>query len=133
MVETLILRKKVKGHNKWVTLITTPIDNSNIIISRSRDKSILVRNLTKESIDNKEGLNYDVAKSHLTGHSHSSRMSSFIPMASSSYRAPRNQHCAYGISMLESPSDTLSTTPRTFSTLLFLPTTNKSSRHPATN
>lgn len=64
MAETLVLRGTMKGHSNWVTSISCPIDNSDMIISASRDKSILVWNLTKE-----EGT-YGVPKRRLTGHAH---------------------------------------------------------------
>jgi guanine nucleotide-binding protein subunit beta-2-like 1 protein len=47
-----------------VTAIATPIDNSDIIVSASRDKSIILWNLTKEE------KTYGVPRRRLTGHSH---------------------------------------------------------------
>jgi len=70
MAETLVLRGTMKGHDNWVTSIATPIDNSDMIISGSRDKSILVWHLTKETTGGEEGGAYGVAKRRLTGHSH---------------------------------------------------------------
>ncbi|KAI3842518.1 hypothetical protein MKX03_034384 [Papaver bracteatum] len=60
MAETLILHGTLVGHNDMVTAIACPIDNPNMIVSSSRDKSILVWTLNK-----KEG-NYGVPKFQLT-------------------------------------------------------------------
>ncbi|MCL7023952.1 hypothetical protein MKW94_006204 [Papaver nudicaule] len=64
MAETLVLRGTLVGHDDMVTAIACPIDNSDMIVSSSRDKSILVWNLTKQ------GENYGVPKRRLTGHGH---------------------------------------------------------------
>ncbi|MCL7031322.1 hypothetical protein MKW94_020149 [Papaver nudicaule] len=64
MPETLFLRGTLVGHNDMVTAIACPIDNSNMILSSSRDKSILVWALNKQ-----EG-NYGFPKRRLTGHGH---------------------------------------------------------------
>ncbi|KAF6138898.1 hypothetical protein GIB67_025627 [Kingdonia uniflora] len=52
------------GHTDAITAIAAPIDNSNTIVTSSRDKSLLVWHLTKE--DN----NYAIPHRRLTGHSH---------------------------------------------------------------
>ncbi|KAL2634786.1 hypothetical protein R1flu_006265 [Riccia fluitans] len=62
MAETLVLRGTLKGHSNWVTAIACPLDNPDLILSASRDKSIIVWTLTRE-----EG-NYGFAKRRLTGH-----------------------------------------------------------------
>ncbi|MCL7033667.1 hypothetical protein MKW94_023229 [Papaver nudicaule] len=64
MAETLLLRGTLVGHNDMVTAIACPINNSDMIVSSSRDKSILVWTLNKQ-----EG-NYGVPKRRLTGHGH---------------------------------------------------------------
>ncbi|MCL7032802.1 hypothetical protein MKW94_018838 [Papaver nudicaule] len=64
MAETLILRGTLVGHYDMVTAIACPMDNSDMIVSSSRDKSILVWTLNKQ-----EG-NYGVPKRRLTGHGH---------------------------------------------------------------
>jgi len=64
MGEQLNLRGELKGHNGWVTSIATTSENPSMIISASRDKSILLWTLTRE-----EG-NYGVPQRKLTGHSH---------------------------------------------------------------
>jgi guanine nucleotide-binding protein subunit beta-2-like 1 protein len=64
MAETLVLRGTLKGHAGWVTAIACPLDNPDLILSCSRDKSIIVWHLTRE-----EG-NYGFARRRLTGHAH---------------------------------------------------------------
>ena len=64
MAETLVLRGVLKGHAGWVTAIACPLDNPDLILSSSRDKSIIVWTLTRE-----EG-NYGYARRRLTGHAH---------------------------------------------------------------
>ncbi|KAL0489712.1 heterotrimeric G-protein beta subunit [Acrasis kona] len=60
----LMYRGQLKGHDGWVTSIATTPANPNMIISGSRDKSVLVWELTRE-----QG-NYGYAKRSLRGHSH---------------------------------------------------------------
>ncbi|CAH9082779.1 unnamed protein product [Cuscuta europaea] len=62
--ECLVLRGIMEGHTDWVTAIATPIDNSDTIVTASRDKSLILWNLTKDSPQ------FGVAKRRLTGHSH---------------------------------------------------------------
>ncbi|GAB2289770.1 hypothetical protein Dimus_024077 [Dionaea muscipula] len=62
--ERLILRGTMRSHTDVVTAIATPIDNSDMIVSASRDKSIILWHLTKEDKV------YGVARRRLTGHSH---------------------------------------------------------------
>ncbi|CAI9754558.1 unnamed protein product [Fraxinus pennsylvanica] len=64
MAEQLVLRGTMRAHTDWVTAIATPIDNSDMIVTSSRDKSIIVWDLTKED------RTYGVARRRLTGHSH---------------------------------------------------------------
>jgi len=59
------LRGVLKGHNGWVTSICTNPENPDILVSGSRDKSIFIWNLTRESDQN-----YGVPKKSLHGHSH---------------------------------------------------------------
>jgi len=64
--EHLVLRGELKGHGGWVTAIATTLEAPDMIISASRDKSILVWKLTRE-----EGLdNYGKMVKRLKGHSH---------------------------------------------------------------
>merc|ERR550539_2064914 len=64
MSETLALRGTMKGHSGWVTAIATSPENPDIILSASRDKTIIVWNLTRDEE------NYGVARRSLTGHNH---------------------------------------------------------------
>lgn len=65
MADSLVLRGTIKGHSDVVTAIATPIDNSDVIVSSARDKSVLLWNLTRE-----EGPDYGVPHRRLTDHSH---------------------------------------------------------------
>jgi guanine nucleotide-binding protein subunit beta-2-like 1 protein len=62
--EHLTLRGELKGHNGWVTSIATTMQAPDMLLTASRDKSIIVWNLTRE--DEK----YGVPQKRLTGHSH---------------------------------------------------------------
>ena len=62
--ENLTLRGTLKGHSGWVTSIACPLDNGDTLISSSRDKTVILWNLTRE-----EG-NYGHARRALKGHSH---------------------------------------------------------------
>lgn len=64
MGEQLSLRGTLVGHNGWVTSIATTPEDPNMILSTSRDKSIIVWTLLRE-----EG-NYGYAKRALRGHNH---------------------------------------------------------------
>jgi len=65
MAETMTHRADLKGHAGWVTAIATPLDPaSNMLLSASRDKSILVWELERSET------NYGYAKKSLTGHAH---------------------------------------------------------------
>lgn len=66
-MEHLSFKGQLKGHNGWVTAIATmPIsaDNQDTVISASRDKTLIVWNITRDDV------NYGVPKKALTGHSH---------------------------------------------------------------
>lgn len=64
MSEELYYRGEMEGHSNWVTSIATTVENPDMIITGSRDKSLIVWTLTRE-----EG-NYGFAKRSLTGHNH---------------------------------------------------------------
>lgn len=68
MAETLALRGVLKGHEGWVTSIATPLDNSDILLSSSRDKSVILWTLTRE--DTGPDGNYGYPRRSLRGHSH---------------------------------------------------------------
>eukprot|EP01121_Diplochlamys_sp_Union-15-3_P020895 TRINITY_DN82_c0_g1_i4.p1 TRINITY_DN82_c0_g1~~TRINITY_DN82_c0_g1_i4.p1 ORF type:complete len:318 (-),score=55.18 TRINITY_DN82_c0_g1_i4:60-1013(-) len=65
MGDNLSLRGILKGHNGWVTSIATTQESSNMVISGSRDKTIIVWNLTHN-----DPTEYGVPKKALKGHSH---------------------------------------------------------------
>lgn len=64
MTEGLTLRGTLKGHNGWVTQIATNPQDPDKILSGSRDKKLIVWNLTRDET------NYGVAHKSLTGHNH---------------------------------------------------------------
>lgn len=67
MTETLQLRGYLKGHGDWVTSVATTLDNSDMVISASRDKTLIVWKLSQ---DMKEPNLYGLPKKSLHGHSH---------------------------------------------------------------
>jgi len=64
MSDTFTLRGILKGHSGWVTAIATTPENQDMIVSASRDKTLLVWTLTHED------QNYGYARKSLKGHSH---------------------------------------------------------------
>jgi|UniRef100_A0A6U1PCN7 guanine nucleotide-binding protein subunit beta-2-like 1 protein len=64
MGEQLTLRGSLTGHENWVTSIATTSENPNMILSSSRDKSVLVWNVTRDE------LAYGYPRRSLQGHSH---------------------------------------------------------------
>ena len=56
MSENLQLRGTLKGHNGWVTQITTNPKYPDMILSSSRDKSLIVWKLTRDSDDGAYGV-----------------------------------------------------------------------------
>jgi len=62
--DQLVHAGDLKGHGGWVTAIATSSEEPDMVLSASRDKSLIVWNLVRE-----EG-KYGVAKRRLTGHSH---------------------------------------------------------------
>jgi len=60
----LVLRGTLTGHGGWVTALATSMEVPDMLLSASRDKSLIVWTLTRE--DEKFG----VAKRRLKGHSH---------------------------------------------------------------
>lgn len=63
-MSSVSLRGVLKGHGGWVTAIATTPENPNMIVSASRDKTIIVWSLLRE-----EG-NYGVPRRALHGHNH---------------------------------------------------------------
>jgi len=63
-MDTLSLAGELKGHGGWVTALATTTEEPDLVLSASRDNSIIVWSLVRE-----EG-RYGVARRRLTGHSH---------------------------------------------------------------
>lgn len=63
-VEVLVLRGTLEGHNGWVTSLATSSADPDLLLSGSRDNSLIVWQLTRDES------NYGVAKRALKGHSH---------------------------------------------------------------
>lgn len=64
MAEQLVLRGTLEGHNGWVTSLATSLENPNMLLSGSRDKSLIIWNLTRDEQA------YGYPKRSLQGHSH---------------------------------------------------------------
>jgi guanine nucleotide-binding protein subunit beta-2-like 1 protein len=60
----IVLRGSLQGHSGWVTSIATTPENPNMIVSASRDKKVIVWELTKTQES------YGYPKKALSGHSH---------------------------------------------------------------
>lgn len=60
----LMYKGQLKGHSDWVTCVATTSSNPNVIVSGSRDKTLIVWELTKEQTS------YGFAKKALLGHAH---------------------------------------------------------------
>jgi guanine nucleotide-binding protein subunit beta-2-like 1 protein len=70
--ETLTLRGTLKGHNDWITSLATTPEDPNLLLSSSRDKSVIVWRLTHSGSagDYDGGNSYGYANRALRGHSH---------------------------------------------------------------
>jgi guanine nucleotide-binding protein subunit beta-2-like 1 protein len=69
MSETLAYRGTLSGHSDWVTSIATTPEDPNVVLSSSRDKTVIAWQLTHSgSADGDESFGY--ARRALTGHSH---------------------------------------------------------------
>lgn len=62
--EVLVLRGTLEGHNGWVTSLSTCAANPDLLLSGSRDKTLIVWQLTRDENQ------YGIAKKALRGHSH---------------------------------------------------------------
>mmetsp|Transcript_8493 Transcript_8493/g.21440 ORF Transcript_8493/g.21440 Transcript_8493/m.21440 type:complete len:341 (+) Transcript_8493:66-1088(+) len=62
--ELISLRAVLKGHNGWVTCLATPPEDTSVLLSGSRDKTIIIWNLTREHGS------YGVPRKSLQGHAH---------------------------------------------------------------
>merc|ERR1712008_350492 len=63
MTESLSLRGTMKGHSDWVTCISTTLEQSDVLLSSSRDKTIIMWTLEGSE-------NFGTPRKSLTGHSH---------------------------------------------------------------
>jgi len=63
-MDSLLFRGTLRGHRGWVTAIATTAENPSMIISASRDKTLIVWNLTRDET------NFGVPKKSLQGHNH---------------------------------------------------------------
>ena len=64
MADSLVLKGSLQAHNGWVTSLVTSPENPDIILSGSRDKTIIVWDLTRNETS------YGEPKRSLTGHNH---------------------------------------------------------------
>ncbi|KAI9735448.1 MAG: cross-pathway control WD-repeat protein cpc2 [Claussenomyces sp. TS43310] len=64
MTEQLILKGTLEGHSGWVTSLATSMENPNMLLSGSRDKTLIIWNLTRDESS------YGYPKRSLHGHSH---------------------------------------------------------------
>jgi len=62
--ETLVQKGELWGHGNWVTAIATTLEASDMILTASRDKSIVVWKITREESK------FGQARKRLRGHSH---------------------------------------------------------------
>jgi len=68
MSETLTLRGTLQGHGDWVTSLATTPEDPNLLLSSSRDKSVIVWQLTHSGSG--EQNQYGFARRALRGHNH---------------------------------------------------------------
>jgi len=66
MAEPITLRGEMKGHEGWVTCLCTTEQNNDMVISGSRDKTLIVWQLTPEEGEE----SYGMPKRSLQGHAH---------------------------------------------------------------
>ncbi|ORY83861.1 guanine nucleotide-binding protein subunit beta-like protein [Protomyces lactucae-debilis] len=62
MSESVVLRGTLEGHSNWVTALATSAENPDLLVSASRDKTLLVWQITRD-----EG-SYGVPRRSLKGH-----------------------------------------------------------------
>ncbi|ORX54033.1 guanine nucleotide-binding protein subunit beta-2-like 1 [Hesseltinella vesiculosa] len=63
-MDTLTLRGTLEGHGNWVTAIATTAEAPDMVLSASRDKTLIVWHLTRDEV------NYGIPRKSLVGHSH---------------------------------------------------------------
>ena len=128
MSETLTLRGTLKGHSDWVTSIATTPEDPNLVLSSSRDKSVLVWQLTHAGIqtiptDTLVGLFADTLTLSV--------MLLLAVMDSLLFRDLGMELSVFGRSTLEKPRVVSLDTRKMFSPLPSRSTTVKSSLGPA--
>ena len=64
MSESIVLRGEMKGHSGWVTAIATTSENPDMILTSSRDKTVINWRITREEDS------YGQPSRALRGHSH---------------------------------------------------------------
>jgi guanine nucleotide-binding protein subunit beta-2-like 1 protein len=67
--ETLALRGTLKGHGDWITSLATTPEDPNLLLSSSRDKSVVVWQLLHSGSGGGTS-SYGFARRALRGHSH---------------------------------------------------------------
>ena len=69
--EQMTLRGTLKGHSGWVTAIATTETDPNTVVTSSRDKTLMVWNITRGAdAEDAHDVAYGVPKRTLEGHSH---------------------------------------------------------------
>lgn len=58
------MRGQLEGHSGWVTSLATSLENPNMLLSGSRDKTLIIWTLTRDDQQ------YGYPKRSLHGHSH---------------------------------------------------------------
>jgi guanine nucleotide-binding protein subunit beta-2-like 1 protein len=66
MDEAMVYKGFMKGHNGWVTALATTPEQPDMVLSASRDHTLIIWRLTRDS----ESKVYGVPRRSLTGHSH---------------------------------------------------------------
>jgi guanine nucleotide-binding protein subunit beta-2-like 1 protein len=66
MAEQLSLRGTLEGHTSWVTSIACPMEDNNMLLSASRDKTVMVWDIIGGPMEE----DYAKARRSLRGHSH---------------------------------------------------------------
>merc|ERR1711953_763345 len=95
--EQMTCKGTLKGHNGWITQIATTPVFPDMLLSASRDKTIIMWQLTRDETQ------YGIPKRRLNGHSH---------FVSDVVISSDGQFCLSGIWLLVTPPDDSSDTPR---------------------
>jgi guanine nucleotide-binding protein subunit beta-2-like 1 protein len=68
MADSLVFRGQLSGHRNWVTSIATTYEQSNLVVSGSRDKKIMIWELTPGGDEDGVGAGVGYARKSLGGH-----------------------------------------------------------------